>query len=143
MHDLKNAYESEAKLLEELCTCLAQERECLVEGQIGKLWALREKKEKICEQLETQERIIREQIEGSAGGKERSRPRWLVSYRKRVRHLKLQAVSLSSENMKIVQDVLGFIDGLIGAIATPGEQTDRYGRKSNMISYPRIIFREA
>ena len=74
---------------------------------------------------------------------EKFRPQWFISSKKRIQHLKGQAASRSSENIKIVQDMLDFIDGLIDAIMKPETQSHEYGRAQRMISYPRILFKEA
>ncbi|HDG98413.1 MAG TPA: hypothetical protein ENG73_09650 [Desulfobacterales bacterium] len=143
LDELKKAYDKEARLLEDLCACLAQERECLINGMVGELWPLREKKEKICERLDQEEKVIRKQLKEILASSGKDRPQWLILCRKRNRKLKLQAASRNAENMEIVRDVLDFIDGLVGVIAGGQGEPSGYGGNTRMTSRPRILFREA
>jgi len=140
---LKDAYDTEARLLEKLCSCLQQERDCLIAGRVRDLWPLREQKERICGQLKVQEKIIKEQSGEILKRGQKVSMEWIISSKKRIRNLKGEAASRSSENMKIVKDMLDFIDGLIDAIMSPEVQSHDYGRTQRMISYPRILFKEA
>ena len=140
---IKKAYEREARLLEELCNCLAQERQCLIEGRIGQLWSLREKKSRICEEAAKEERAIKEGLKDILANKRKDRPQLLIPWRKRINTLKLQISTRNAENMRIIQDTLEFLDGLIGAITMDEAQPSGYGRTKALSSSPKILLREA
>ena len=135
---VKKAYEKEAMLLKELCECLEQERQCLISGAIAELWPLKEKKERICKEVREQESIIRDQLkEGRV--KEKS----INALQKTIIKLKLQAGTRNSENMKIVEDALEFIDGLVEAITAGGAEHRGYGKVNHANPNPRILHKEA
>ena len=141
---LRKAYEREISLLEDLCQCLSEERECLINARMEGLWPLKERKEEICNELKTQEEVIRacygdEQYEDKA--------RWekgIQELRKKVSQLKFEISSRNTENMKIVQDMLDFIDGLIAAFTNVPGEGGAYGKinGAKTHSHPRILYRE-
>ena len=144
MEEVKKAYEEEVKLLKDLCDCLEQERQCLMKGTIQGLWPLKERKERICMQVRDQEHIIRGYMESEGlSGEKALNSGILAPLRKVTSKLKLEVVSRSRENMRIVSDTLDFIDGLIEAITANPLQPGAYGKDNQMGSGPRIIYKEA
>ena len=135
---VKKAYEKEVMLLTELCECLEQERRCLISGAIAELWPLKEKKEQICKDVRDQESIIRDQLKGG-----RVKEKSIDALEKTIINLKLQAGTRNSENMKIVEDALDFIDGLVDAITADGAEHRGYGKVNHVNRNPRILHKEA
>jgi len=143
LQTVKKAYEKEVVLLEDLCLCLEQERQCLITGQIRDLWPLKDKKEQIYKEIKTQQEIIQRNLEGTEGSLGKGGPGELEPLRKKIRRLSLEIGTRNSENMRIVRDALDFIDGLIGVIASSESEAGAYGKDNQVSSHPRILYKEA
>jgi len=134
-------------LYENLRDCLLEERECLIQVDLDRLWALSREKESLCRDIGA----VRGRLMASAGlepGKtpfrfpkildpipERDRSRFHALYLRLMRS-KAEIESLRKENMAFLDESLRFMDEIISIITGKQGEPAVYNRKCRLRERP-------